>query len=119
VELTLGKQAELVPDLAGPTVYGAADLNRGRLQARGKQESDPIGTAGGMHPRISIEPVDKIDQRLAVNRQERPHRRSGRCAPDSGTGLRPHASDHSSRRTVRSDDGTRLEPDIVPPNPAV
>ena len=36
VELTLGKPAGLVPDLAGPKVYGMADLARGYLQARGK-----------------------------------------------------------------------------------
>jgi uncharacterized protein YbjT (DUF2867 family) len=35
VELTLGKPAGLVPDLAGPTVYGVADLSRGYLRARG------------------------------------------------------------------------------------
>nr|WP_145797479.1 NAD(P)H-binding protein [Kitasatospora atroaurantiaca] len=37
VELTLGKPAGLVPDLAGPKVYGMADLARGHLQARGKR----------------------------------------------------------------------------------
>ncbi|MBT2504954.1 SDR family oxidoreductase [Streptomyces sp. ISL-98] len=37
VELTLGKPAGLVPDLAGPKVYGMADLSRGYLQARGKR----------------------------------------------------------------------------------
>ncbi|MFI9100783.1 SDR family oxidoreductase [Streptomyces fildesensis] len=36
VELTLGEPAGLVPDLAGPKVYGMADLSRGYLQARGK-----------------------------------------------------------------------------------
>ncbi|MCW2940951.1 MAG: hypothetical protein JWN00_3936 [Actinomycetia bacterium] len=36
VELTLDKPAGLVPDLAGPRVYGMADLSRGYLQARGK-----------------------------------------------------------------------------------
>ncbi|MEX2984455.1 SDR family oxidoreductase [Streptomyces sp. C36] len=36
VELTLGEPAGLVPDLAGPTVYGLADLSRGYLRARGK-----------------------------------------------------------------------------------
>lgn len=36
VELALGEPAGLVPDLAGPTVYGMADLSRGYLQARGK-----------------------------------------------------------------------------------
>lgn len=36
VELTLDKPAGLVPDLAGPNVYGMADLSRGYLQARGK-----------------------------------------------------------------------------------
>jgi uncharacterized protein YbjT (DUF2867 family) len=36
VELTLDKPAGLVPDLAGPKVYGLADLVRGYLQARGK-----------------------------------------------------------------------------------
>ncbi|MFI1400087.1 SDR family oxidoreductase [Streptomyces sp. NPDC020681] len=37
VELTLGKPAGLVPDLAGPAVYGMAELSRGYLQARGKR----------------------------------------------------------------------------------
>jgi uncharacterized protein YbjT (DUF2867 family) len=37
VELTLDKPAGLVPDLAGPKVYGMADLSRGYLQARGKR----------------------------------------------------------------------------------
>ncbi|MEU1373842.1 NAD(P)H-binding protein [Streptomyces triculaminicus] len=36
VELALGEPAGLVPDLAGPTVYGLADLSRGYLRARGK-----------------------------------------------------------------------------------
>ncbi|HET6627522.1 MAG TPA: NAD(P)-binding oxidoreductase [Nocardioidaceae bacterium] len=36
VELALGEPAGLVPDLAGPKVYGLADLSRGYLQARGK-----------------------------------------------------------------------------------
>ncbi|MCM2422988.1 NAD(P)H-binding protein [Streptomyces sp. RKAG293] len=36
VELTLGEPAGLVPDLAGPKVYGMADLSRGYLRARGK-----------------------------------------------------------------------------------
>ncbi|WP_020577225.1 SDR family oxidoreductase [Actinopolymorpha alba] len=37
VALTLGKPAGLVPDLAGPTVYGMADLMRGYLEAQGKR----------------------------------------------------------------------------------
>lgn len=37
VELTLDKPAGLVPDLAGPKVYGMADLLRGYLRARGKR----------------------------------------------------------------------------------
>jgi uncharacterized protein YbjT (DUF2867 family) len=37
VGLTLGKPAGLVPDLAGPKVYGMAELVRGYLQARGKR----------------------------------------------------------------------------------
>jgi uncharacterized protein YbjT (DUF2867 family) len=36
VELALGKPAGLVRDLAGPNVYGMADLIRGYLKARGK-----------------------------------------------------------------------------------
>jgi uncharacterized protein YbjT (DUF2867 family) len=36
VELALGKPAGLVPDMAGPRVYGMADLLRGYLRARGK-----------------------------------------------------------------------------------
>jgi uncharacterized protein YbjT (DUF2867 family) len=34
VELTLGEPAGLVPDIAGPRVYGMADLIRGYLRAR-------------------------------------------------------------------------------------
>jgi uncharacterized protein YbjT (DUF2867 family) len=37
VELTLGEPAGLVPDMAGPQVYGMADLVRGYLRARGKR----------------------------------------------------------------------------------
>ena len=37
VELTLDKPAGLVPDLAGPKVYGMADLIRGYLRARGQR----------------------------------------------------------------------------------
>ena len=37
VELTLGKPAGLVPDMAGPRVYGMADLIRGYLRARDKR----------------------------------------------------------------------------------
>ena len=37
VELTLGEPAGLVPDLAGPTVYGMAELSGGYLEARGKR----------------------------------------------------------------------------------
>ncbi|MFH8573295.1 SDR family oxidoreductase [Streptomyces sp. NPDC017993] len=37
VELTLGEPAGPVPDLAGPTVYGMAELSRGYLAARGKR----------------------------------------------------------------------------------
>jgi uncharacterized protein YbjT (DUF2867 family) len=36
VELTLGKPAGLVPDMAGPRVSGMADLLRGYLRARHK-----------------------------------------------------------------------------------
>ena len=36
VELTLGKPAGLVPDLAGPRVYGMAELIRGYLRATGR-----------------------------------------------------------------------------------
>jgi uncharacterized protein YbjT (DUF2867 family) len=36
VELTLDEPAGLVPDLAGPKVYGMAELIRGYLRARGK-----------------------------------------------------------------------------------
>ncbi|PWR10897.1 NmrA family transcriptional regulator [Micromonospora sicca] len=36
-ELTLDKPAGLVPDLAGPRVYGMAELARGYLRARGKR----------------------------------------------------------------------------------
>lgn len=37
VELALGKPAGLVPDLAGPKVYGMDELIRGYLAARGKR----------------------------------------------------------------------------------
>ena len=37
VELALGKPAGLVPDIAGPRVYGMAELVRGYLRARGKR----------------------------------------------------------------------------------
>jgi uncharacterized protein YbjT (DUF2867 family) len=37
VELTLGEPAGLVPDLAGPEVYGLGDLIRGYLKAAGKR----------------------------------------------------------------------------------
>jgi len=37
VELTLDKPAGPVPDLAGPTVYGMADLVRGYLRASGRR----------------------------------------------------------------------------------
>ncbi|HCT80312.1 MAG TPA: NmrA family transcriptional regulator, partial [Micromonosporaceae bacterium] len=37
VELTLGKPAGLVPDLAGPKVYAMGELIRGYLQAQGKR----------------------------------------------------------------------------------
>jgi len=36
VELALGTPAGLVPDIAGPRVYGMAELLRGYLRARGK-----------------------------------------------------------------------------------
>lgn len=37
VELTLGEPAGLVPDLAGPRVFGMAELVRSYLRARGKR----------------------------------------------------------------------------------
>ncbi|MEU3169562.1 NAD(P)H-binding protein [Streptosporangium sp. NPDC006930] len=37
VQLTLGRPAGLVPDLAGPTVYGMGELVGGYLRARGKR----------------------------------------------------------------------------------
>ncbi|MBQ0895785.1 NAD(P)H-binding protein [Micromonospora sp. U56] len=37
VEITLDKPAGLVPDLAGPNVYGMAELIRGYLRARGRR----------------------------------------------------------------------------------
>ena len=36
VQLTLGEPAGLVPDLAGPKVYGLGELSRGYLRARGR-----------------------------------------------------------------------------------
>ncbi|MFG3098100.1 SDR family oxidoreductase [Streptomyces sp. NPDC048202] len=36
-DLTLGTPAGLVPDLAGPRVYGLGELGRGYLQARGRR----------------------------------------------------------------------------------
>ena len=47
VELALDTPAGPVPDLAGPTVYGMADLIRGYLRARGKQRLlMPVGLPG-------------------------------------------------------------------------
>jgi uncharacterized protein YbjT (DUF2867 family) len=47
VELALGAPAGLVPDLAGPKVYGMADLMRGYLRATGKRRLlMPIGMPG-------------------------------------------------------------------------
>jgi uncharacterized protein YbjT (DUF2867 family) len=39
VELTLGRPAGLMPDMAGPRIYGMADLLRKYLQARGKHRA--------------------------------------------------------------------------------
>jgi uncharacterized protein YbjT (DUF2867 family) len=39
VELALGTPAGLVPDIAGPRVYGMAELVRGYLRARGKHRA--------------------------------------------------------------------------------
>ncbi|HEX7745455.1 MAG TPA: NAD(P)H-binding protein [Micromonosporaceae bacterium] len=47
VDLTLGDPAGRVPDLAGPEVYGMAELIRGYLQARGKRRLlVPVPMAG-------------------------------------------------------------------------
>lgn len=47
VELALGAPAGLVPDMAGPKVYGAGDLVRGYLRAAGRRRPImPIGLPG-------------------------------------------------------------------------
>jgi len=48
VELALGTPTGLVPDVAGPRIYGMADLLRGYLQARGKHRAMvPVRLPGG------------------------------------------------------------------------
>ena len=48
VPLALGAPAGLVPDVAGPRIYGAAELVRGYLRAVGKRRAImPIGLPGG------------------------------------------------------------------------
>jgi uncharacterized protein YbjT (DUF2867 family) len=65
VELTLDEPAGLVPDLAGPNVYGMADLIRGYLRARGKHRlTMPVrvpGKAGRVYrsgQNLSLEGAD-------------------------------------------------------------
>jgi uncharacterized protein YbjT (DUF2867 family) len=65
VELTLDEPAGLVPDLAGPNVYGMADLIRGYLRARGKHRlTMPVrvpGKAGRVYragENLSLEGAD-------------------------------------------------------------
>jgi uncharacterized protein YbjT (DUF2867 family) len=65
VELTLDEPAGLVPDLAGPNVYGMADLVRGYLRARGKHRlTMPVrvpGKAGRVYragENLSLEGAD-------------------------------------------------------------
>jgi uncharacterized protein YbjT (DUF2867 family) len=65
VELTLDDPAGLVPDLAGPNVYGMADLVRGYLRARGKHRlTMPVrvpGKAGRVYragENLSLEGAD-------------------------------------------------------------
>jgi uncharacterized protein YbjT (DUF2867 family) len=64
-ELALGTPAGLVPDLAGPNVYGMADLVRGYLRARGKHRlTMPVrvpGKAGRVYragENLSLEGAD-------------------------------------------------------------
>jgi uncharacterized protein YbjT (DUF2867 family) len=48
VELALGEPAGLVPDLAGPRIYGMAELVRGYLRARGlRRPIVPLPVPGG------------------------------------------------------------------------
>jgi uncharacterized protein YbjT (DUF2867 family) len=65
VELTLDEPAGLVPDMAGPNVYGMADLIRGYLRARGKHRlTMPVrvpGKAGRVYragENLSLEGAD-------------------------------------------------------------
>jgi hypothetical protein len=79
VELTLGKPAGLVPDMAGPRVYGMADL-RGYLRAHHKHR--PFlslwlpGKAAKLGSRTSCGPADLEGvQRRAGEPVERPQTR--------------------------------------------
>jgi uncharacterized protein YbjT (DUF2867 family) len=68
VELTLGTPAGLVPDIAGPRVYAAADLLRGYLRARGKHRllvpvRLPGKAAGAMRAGANLAPGRAVGQR--------------------------------------------------------
>jgi uncharacterized protein YbjT (DUF2867 family) len=68
VELALGAPAGLVPDIAGPRVYAAADLLRGYLKARGKRRvlvpvRLPGRAAGAMRAGANLAPGRAVGQR--------------------------------------------------------
>jgi uncharacterized protein YbjT (DUF2867 family) len=68
VELALGKPAGLVPDMAGPRVYGMADLIRGYLRARDKRRllvpvRLPGKAAGAMRAGANLSPERAVGQR--------------------------------------------------------
>src|SRR6266487_5491293 len=68
VELALGTPAGLVPDIAGPRVYGVADLLRGYLRARGKHRLMvpvrlPGRAAGAVRAGANLAPDRAVGQR--------------------------------------------------------
>ena len=68
VELALGPPAGLVPDIAGPRVYGVADLLRGYLRARGKHRLMvpvrlPGRAAGAVRAGANLAPDRAVGQR--------------------------------------------------------
>jgi uncharacterized protein YbjT (DUF2867 family) len=68
VELALGTPAGLVPDLAGPRVYGFADLLRGYLRARGKHRMTvpvwiPGKAAGAFRDGANLNPERAVGHR--------------------------------------------------------
>jgi uncharacterized protein YbjT (DUF2867 family) len=68
VELALGTPAGLVPDIAGPRVYGVADLLRAYLRARGKHRLMvpvrlPGRAAGAVRAGANLAPDRAVGQR--------------------------------------------------------